>query len=79
MLRSYLETKFLITYNRQEQQWRNVAPVARGRHEKGAPKFRIQVIWLQNVPYVGLINVRWWGNIWVYKKLQEDPKTYQKN
>ena len=56
----------------------NVAPVAPGvaggRHEKGPPKFRIQVMWLPKCSIrVDQINVRWRGKIIVVQK------TYKKN
>ena len=53
--------------------------VARGCHEKGAPKFELKLFGCKNVPYVGQINVRWWGkNIWGYKKLQGAKKLKKK-
>ena len=51
-------------------QWRNVAM------RKGRQNFEFKLFGCKYVPYVGHINVRWWGeNIWGYKKLQGAPKT----
>ena len=40
--------------------------------------FELKLFGCKNVPYVGQINVRWWGkNIWGYKKLQGAPKSFR--
>ena len=63
-------------------QWRNVAPVAPaspgGAMRRGRQNFELKLFGCKNVPYVGQINVRWWGkNIWGYKKLQGAPKSFR--
>ena len=48
-------------------QWRNVAPVAPaspgGAMRRGRQNFELKLFGCKNVPYVGQINVRWWGKI----------------
>ena len=63
-------------------QWRNVAPVAPaspgGAMRRGRQNFELKLFGCKNVPYVGQINVQWWGkNIWGYKKLQGAPKSFR--
>ena len=42
---------------------------------RGRQNVELKLFGCKNVPYVGQINVRWWGkNIWGYKKLQGRQK-----
>ena len=68
-------------------QWRNVAPVAPaspgGAMRMGRQNFELKLFGCKNVPYVGHINVRWWGKKYLgiqnapggAKKLQGAPKS----
>ena len=77
--------------------WRNVAPVASaspgGAMRWGRQNFELKLFGCKNVPYVGQINVRWWGKIFGgtkssrgrqkasggAKKLQGAQEAYKKN
>ena len=64
-------------------QWRNVAPASPGgAMKRGRQHFELKLFGCKNVPYVGQINVRWWGKIFWgtkssrgAKKLQGAPKS----
>ena len=75
--------EFLVSLNLTSQ-WRNVAPVAPaspgGAIRRGRQNFELKLFGCKNVPYVGLINVRWWGKKYLgYKKLQGAQEAYKKN
>ena len=69
------------------QQWRNVASVAPaspgGAMRRGRQNFELKLFGCKNVPYVGQINVQWWGKKYLgvqkapggAKKLQGAPKS----
>ena len=69
-------------FHQSSEQWRKVAPVAPaslgGAMRRGRQNFEIKLFDCKNVPYVGQINVRWWGKIQKApggaKKLQETVK-----
>ena len=87
----------MVTFGTGWKQRRNVAPVAPaapgGAMRRGRQNFEFKLFGSKNVPYVGQINVRWWGkNIWGTKssrgrqkasggakKLQGAQEAYKKN
>ena len=45
-----------------DAQWRNVAPaLPGGAMRRGRQNFELKLFGCKNAPYVGQINVRWWG------------------